>query len=171
MERIRFIYHPNLYSNDILIHKEGVCECCGKKVTEYIEQPYAAGDIDCICLACVHDGSAAKKSDAEFIQDAEEVSDPAKRDELFHRTPGYTSWQGEYWLACCDDYCEYLQTAGIKEPDELGITEEVLKDYLEQDIAYDEETVRKYLVRDGSLCGYLFRCLHCGKYRLYIDAD
>ena len=25
--------------------------------------------------------------------------------------------------------------------------------------------------KDGSLCGYLFQCLHCGKYYLRIDAD
>ena len=36
-----------------------------------------------------------------FIQDAESglVSDPQKTEELFKRTPGYASWQGEYWLA------------------------------------------------------------------------
>ena len=33
------------------------------------------------------------------------------------------------------------------------------------------EDVREYLVKDGSLCGYLFRCLHCGKYHLWVDAD
>ena len=38
-----------------------------------------------------------------------------KIDELFKRTPGYVSWQGEKWLACCDDYCEYLGDVGYDE--------------------------------------------------------
>lgn len=33
------------------------------------------------------------------------------------------------------------------------------------------EDVEEYLVKDGSLCGYLFKCLHCGKYHLWVDAD
>ncbi|MBQ3849332.1 MAG: CbrC family protein, partial [Clostridia bacterium] len=31
--------------------------------------------------------------------------------------------------------------------------------------------VEEHLYKDGDLCGYLFRCLHCGKYRLYVDAS
>ena len=60
------------------------------------------------------------------VDDADPVSDPAKRDELFHRTPGYLSWQGEYWLACCDDYCKYIGYAGIEELEKLGCKEEIL---------------------------------------------
>lgn len=108
MKRIEFKYHPNLYSDEILIHEEGVCNCCGRKVPEYIGMAYSPEDTDCICLSCIHDGSAAEKLNAEFVQFAEDVSDPEKRDELFKRTPGYMSWQGENWLACCDDYCAYL---------------------------------------------------------------
>jgi uncharacterized protein CbrC (UPF0167 family) len=37
-----------------------------------------------------------------FVQDAEGgVDNQAKTDELFKRTPGYISWQGEYWLTYC----------------------------------------------------------------------
>ena len=64
MERIKFKYHPNLYNDEVLIHEEGVCNCCGKKVSEYIDMAYSAKDIDCICLSCIHDGSAAEKLDA-----------------------------------------------------------------------------------------------------------
>ena len=74
MERIEFKYHPNLYSDEILIRGEGVCNCCGKKVTEYIDSVYSPEDLDCICLGCISDGSAAEKFDAEFVQYAEEVS-------------------------------------------------------------------------------------------------
>lgn len=171
MKRIKFKYHPNLYTDEVLIHEEGVCNCCGKIVSEYIGMAYSAEDIDCICLSCIHDGSAAEKFDAEFVQFAEEVSDPEKRDELFKRTPGYISWQGENWLACCDDYCAYLGTVGIQELEELGIKEEVLADYAVQAPAYPSDVIEEHLHKDGDLCGYLFRCLHCGKYRMYADAS
>ena len=155
MKRIEFKYHPNLYSDEILIHEEGVCNCCGRKVPEYIGTAYSPEDTDCICLSCIHDGSAAEKFNAEFVQFA----------------PGYLSWQGEYWLACCDDYCAYLGTVGIRELQELGIKDEVLRDYAAQVPSYPLDVVEEYLYKDGDLCGYLFRCLHCGKYRIYVDAS
>ena len=171
MKHIRFRYHPNIYSDEILIHDRNVCSCCGKEVTEYIDQIYAVEEVECICLSCVQDGSAAAKYDGEFIQYAEKVSDPEKKDELFHRTPGYMAWQGENWLACCDDYCEYLGPVGIRELEELGVKEEALRDYAAQEITYPMDVVEKYLRKDGDLTGYLFRCLHCGRYRLYVDAS
>ena len=171
MNRIKFKYHPNLYTDEILIHGEGVCNCCGKTVTEYVEEVYSAEDLDCICLECIHNGSAAKKFDAEFVQYAEKVSDPQKKDKLFHRTPGYMAWQGENWLACCDDYCEYLGPVGIQELEEMGIKKEVLEDYSKQVPAYPLDVVEEYLNKEGDMTGYLFRCLHCGKYRLYVDAS
>lgn len=33
MERIKFKYHPNVYEDDIVVHKNGVCQCCGKQVS------------------------------------------------------------------------------------------------------------------------------------------
>ena len=144
MKRIEFKYHPNLYSDEILIHEEGICNCCGKKVSEYIGTAYSPEDTDCICLSCIHDGSAAEKLNAEFVQFAEEVSDPEKRDELYKRTPGYMSWQGENWLACCDDYCAYLGTVGIRELEELGIKDDVLRDYAAQVPSYPLDIVEEW---------------------------
>lgn len=82
--------------------------------------------------------------------------------------PGYLSWQGEYWLSCCNDYCAYLGSVGTNELKEMGIAEEVFEEYNKRDEFAD---VEKYMVKDGSVCGYLFRCLHCKKYHLYVDAD
>jgi len=164
----RFKFHPNLYKLGIVEFQNGICDCCGKKTNAYIQNMYTSEEISCICLNCVSSGEAASKFDGEFIQYAEKISDKEKMDELFKRTPGYISWQGEHWLACCDDYCEYLGTVGIAELDEMGITEEVLKDYEERKMPNNMFT---YLKKDGSPCGYLFRCLHCGKNRIWIDED
>lgn len=169
--RIVFRYHPNLYEDDILIQGEGVCQCCGRTVQEYIENVYSPEDIDCICLECVHNGAAAKKFKATFVEDAEYVSNQTKRNELFCCTPGYMAWQGEYWLACCDDYCQYLGRVGIKELEELGIKEKVLEEYASHDDGYPLEVLEDCLYKDGDMSGYLFKCCHCGKYRIQVDAS
>lgn len=164
----KFKYHPNLYQSGMVAFEEGICQCCGKTVDAYIEKMYCEEEIECLCLECVANGTAAKKFDGIFVQDAEEVHDSAKREELFCRTPGYISWQGEYWLACCDDYCAYIGDVGTKELEEMGIADEVFAEY---DDCGGYEDAREYLDRDGSLVGYLFQCLHCGKYHLWVDMD
>ena len=45
------------------------------------------------------------------------------------------------------------------------------KAYAAQVPSYPIDVVEEYLYKDGDLCGYLFRCLHCGKYRIYVDAS
>lgn len=67
MKRIEFKYHPNLYNDEVLVRNEGICNCCDNTVSEYIVATYSKTDLDCICLSCVHDGSAAKKFDAEYV--------------------------------------------------------------------------------------------------------
>lgn len=165
----KFKYHPNLYNDDIVIFDKETCQCCGKEVEAYIDQIYTSSDIECICLECVANGLAAKKFNAQFIQDAQKVSDPKKIDELFHKTPGYTSWQGEYWLSCCDDFCEYIGRVGIEELEKLGIKNQVLKEFLKKNDYFDMIDLKECLEKDGDMTGYLFRCSHCGKYHLWVD--
>ena len=124
----------------------------------------------CPCPTCIANGQAAKKFDAEFIQDAEWHGelDPEKNQLLFCQTPGYSSWQGEHWLSCCKDYCAYLGTVGTRELKDMGIAEQVLADYEARE---EYQEVEDYLVKDGPICGYLFRSLHCQKYQIWVDAD
>ena len=168
----KFRYHPDPLETGSFIEGETkICPCCGKESnTYYVKSPYAVDDVDYLCPVCISNGEAAKKYDADFIQDVDDdfVPDKEKRDELFYRTPGYLSWQGEYWLYCCNDYCAYLGSVGTNELKEMGIAEEVFEEYNKRDEFAD---VEKYLVKDGHICGYLFRCLHCKKYHLYVDAD
>lgn len=164
-----FKYHPNIYNSEKVIDgvnfDEGVCQCCGNKTDVYVSSMYCREDIECICMECVASGKAADKFNGEFIQDAEEELDGEKRDELFLRTPGYCSWQGEYWLTCCDDYCEYLGDVGYEQLKEMDL-EYLIDEYKEREgLEFDNEI----LAAGGSMAGYLFRCLHCGKYRLWVD--
>ena len=168
----KFRYHPDPLETGSFIEGEAkVCPCCGNESSVYyVKSPYAQDDVDYLCPVCISNGEASKKFDAEFVQDAEWdfEEDKEKNEELFYRTPGYLSWQGEYWLSCCNDYCAYLGSVGTNELNEMGIAEEVFEEYNKRNEFAD---VEKYLVKDGHICGYLFRCLHCKKYHLYVDAD
>ena len=171
-----FKYQPNALENEIFVKAEPgkpvTCQCCGGHREYYYEMMmYAEEDVDCLCPECIASGAAARKFDGEFVQDAEKIpGDGTKKDELFRRTPGIEMWQGEYWLAHCGDYCAFIAYVGMKELEEMGIADEVLADY-EKMNAVDLAAVRKNLEKKGSLAGYLFQCLRCGKYRLWADAD
>lgn len=170
-----FKYHPHPVENEVFTKaKEGeqvICPCCEQETAYYYEPMiYTREDVQNLCPNCIANGKAAQKYNGSFIQDAETVSDIEKTEELFQRTPGLITWQGEYWLAHCDDYCAFIAYVGTKELEEMGILEEVLADYALQN-QYEVDAVRDYLERNGSMSGYLFQCLHCGKYRLWVDAS
>ena len=77
----------------------------------------------------------------------------------------------EYWLAHCGDYCAFVGYVGMKELEEMGLSDS-LEDIYRKDVSmFDIEDVRKYLENEGSMQGYLFKCLVCGKYLLYADCD
>ncbi len=174
MERIVFKYHPNVWEQNVfaVVDKRNIlkCECCEKQTKYFLESMYTREVVNCICPECVASGRAAEKFNGGFVQDAEDdkVNDDEKRQELHCRTPGYMSWQGEYWLACCNDYCAYIGDVGTKELEEMGIADEVFEEY---DARCEYEDAREYLQKGGSMAGYLFQCLNCGKYHLWVDAD
>lgn len=167
-----FRYHPDPLGTGAF--KEGepkTCPSCGEAHTiYYVLRPYCVEELSHICPTCISTGRAAQKFEAEFIQDADwqGVMDKEKDQVLFCQTPGYSSWQGEHWLSCCRDYCAYLGTVGTRELEEMGIAEQVLAEYESRNEFQD---VAEYLVKDGSMCGYLFRCLHCEQHHLWVDAD
>lgn len=167
-----FKYHPDpLETGSFEEGEEKICPCCGNKSKVYYSSfPYCSENVEYICPTCISNGEAARKFDAEFVQNAEwhGENDKEKDDELFHRTPGYMSWQGEYWLSCCDDYCAYMGTVGTRELKAMDIADEVIEEYVKRGAFED---IGEYLVKDGPMCGYLFKCIHCGKYHLWVDGD
>ncbi|MBR4777032.1 MAG: CbrC family protein [Lachnospiraceae bacterium] len=168
MKRPFFKYNPNVYSTEYVVKAKGKCQCCGGEVDEYVETMYCKENVECICLNCVASGEAAKKFDGSFVQGAMPLDDDEKKKELFCRTPGYLSWQGEYWLTCCNDYCAFIGEVGIEELNELGIADEVINEYETNNNCVLE---REQLVKGGDICGYLFKCLHCEKYHLWVDMN
>ena len=172
-----FRYHPDPFKTGVFKDDASVvCECC-EQTTDvyYCGHVYSESDAKYLCPHCIANGKAAVKFDATFVQDADELPSgaanaQAKTDELFKRTPGYFCWQGEHWLTCCDDYCEFLGDVGTKELRKMGIADEVFAQYALRG-EYDVQTVREYLEAGGEMAGYLFRCLHCGKYKIQVDAS
>lgn len=114
-----------------------------------------------------------KKFNGEF-QDYElvgDVSDSAKLDELIHRTPGYSGWQQEYWYSHCDDFCAFVGYVGWNDIVEMGIDKEIEETYDSHICSFFLDDVKKYMRNNGSMQGYLFKCLHCGKHFIYVDCD
>ncbi|MDE7244154.1 MAG: CbrC family protein [Oscillospiraceae bacterium] len=168
----RFKYHPDPIATGSFRELDGpvICPCCKKETSIIYAGPfYSINNVENLCPYCIASGAAAEKFSGEF-QDSEsvdEVSDPAKLEELTQRTPGYCGWQQEYWRAHCDDYCAYLGTVGYAELEELGLADEI-RETLPNDW-YSE--IFTDVTKDGSIAGYLFQCLHCGKRLLHIDCD
>ena len=172
-----FRYHPDPFKTGVFKDDASVvCECCEQATGVYYRGSiYCVADLNYLCPHCIASGAAAAKFDAGFIQDADPLPSGAadaqgKTEELFKRTPGYFSWQGERWLVCCDDYCEFLGDVGTKELQEMGIAKEVFEEYaLRGEFAVED--AQGYLVAGGDMAGYLFRCARCGKYKIQVDAS
>ena len=168
-----FKYHPDPFRTGVFreLEEPETCPCCGKKTTTVYEGPfYSVEEVSGLCPDCIASGAAAEKFDGEF-QDSEsvdEVSDPARLEELTRRTPGYCGWQQEYWLGCCDDYCAFLGYYTWKQLEDAGLAKEIEETYREDVCGIDFEDAKDHLENNE---GYLFRCLHCGKHYIYIDFD
>ena len=170
-----FKYHPDPLKTGAFSQGEAhTCGCCGKQTDVWYEQPFhSAQNVECLCPECIASGKAAEKFDGEFVDACSvgEVSDSAKLDELVRRTPCYIGWQQEYWYAHCDDFCEFVGYVGWDEIEEMGIAGQIEKNYDEEICGFDFEDIKECLTNNGSMQGYLFRCLHCGEYFLYADCD
>lgn len=169
-----FKYHPDPFMTGAFyeLSEAEICSCCNKPVFIKYKGPfYSLEKPECLCPGCIASGKAAEKFDGEFQDESsvDETDNMEGLDELIHKTPGYYGWQQEYWRAHCNDYCAFIGYAGSQELKEMGILEEVLDDSLWNETA--KENIRNNLSNGGSMQGYLFKCLHCGRYLLWADYD
>jgi uncharacterized protein CbrC (UPF0167 family) len=178
-----FKYHPNsIETKAFKTDKSVKCDCCGQKTNIYYTKPfYSVNEINALCPFCIANGKAAEKFDGEFQDYAsiEGISpDPNEPntvyiakdaiEEVTKRTPGYSGWQQEVWLNHCGDLCAFIGYVGWNE------IKNKLSEFVNLEADCGEININdlsKYLVNGGSMQGYLFQCLHCKKYRLYIDFD
>lgn len=183
-----FKYHPRpletgAFSDDKIV----TCNCCEQSTNVYYSGPfYCAEDVDALCPWCIADGSAAKKFDGSFQDDGSIDGVKALYDDegeltgfenpwpqestvtLTQRTPGYHGWQQEYWLSHCNDFCAFIGYVGWQDiADKVDQFADLDADCLHAGIDIDD--LQEALRADGDCQGYLFRCLDCGKLRLWVD--
>jgi hypothetical protein len=168
----KFKYNENPVKNELIVKSSGVCPVCSKKTDYAYKGPFfSVEEVEDICPWCIADGSAAEKFDGMFqdYDSCEVVENSDYTDELLLRTPGYCGWQQEEWLSHCGDYCSFVGYVGWKELVKLGLVSELREDF--EKYGLHEEGSKKQLVKGGSLQGYLFKCVVCGKHRLSVDSD
>jgi len=170
-----FRYHPNPEQTGVIVKEEIICEGCGNKSEyNYVGPIYSPHDIQQLCPWCIKNGTAAEKLDASFQQDFDQsVKSEAAIEELVKRTPGYFTWQGEYWPSHCNDFCAFLGDVdgdGIQALLRKGdpVLEEALKEEAELYRLAEDEFLKAL---NGAICGYLFQCLNCRGHKLYTDLD
>ncbi len=170
MDRISFKYHPNVWELGVFKHARSkknppLCQSCGNPTEYYLDYIYADEEASCICPACVASGAASEKFNGCFVAESEYslIDQEAYAEELLYRTPGYDSWHGEHWLACCGDYCAFVAYVTTRDLDERGIGDEAF--------TRGFRNFRDVLSKRGANRGYLFQCLHCGAYHVWVDVD
>ncbi len=168
MDQISFKYHPNVWKLGVFKRSRSkknppLCQCCGNPTEYYLNYIYAKEEVSCICPACVASGAAAEKFDGCFVATSEydKINNETYAEELLYRTPGYESQLGERWLACCGDYCAFIGYVTTKDLDEMGLGEDA--------VANGYGGFRNHLTKRGLNRGFLFQCLHCGKYHVGVE--
>lgn len=169
-----FRYHPDPLATGNIKPSEAVCRCCGQtRGYIYTGPVYAIEELDeAICPWCIADGSAAEKFDATFA-DSHPLTNVGLSDEIVEavtrRTPGYTSWQQEDWLACCDDACEFHGDASRAEVRALnGEPLDELLTKLEWS-ASDWPDIAEGYEPGGDPAVYKFICRHCKRHHYGLD--
>ena len=181
----KFKYHPDPIKTGSIIKKKTKCPVCNQKQEFVYEGPfYSIEDVEGICPWCIANGEASKKYDGEF-QDYASIEgitpDPNGSDSIDYnkddidvlvtKTPGYSGWQQEVWLGHCNEPCSFEGYVGWKEIQEAGIDVEEDLEIQASLYGMSKEDFCERLFNNGSLQGYLFKCVKCGKYRLTTDCD
>jgi uncharacterized protein CbrC (UPF0167 family) len=104
-----FKYHPDPIATGCIILSDLFCRCCDQpRGYIYAHSVWAEHIISEFCPWCIADGSAAERFELSFNNFwlAEGIGDDVY-DEIAYRTPGIGAWEGEEWLSCCSDACEF----------------------------------------------------------------
>jgi uncharacterized protein CbrC (UPF0167 family) len=171
-----FRYHPDPLATGSIKASDTTCVCCEQaRGYIYTASTYSEDNLEeSLCPWCIADGTAAAKFDVTFSDAGpllEEDISEAIVDEVTKRTPGFTSWQQELWLCCCDDACEFHGDATRAEL--KALKGDALEEIMEQ-LDSDKEEWKEFLKvyePGGSPAVYHFVCRHCRQHRYGVDFD
>jgi uncharacterized protein CbrC (UPF0167 family) len=173
----RFRYHPDPLATGSFEFSSEECQVCRKRTGfAYSGGLYTELDLSIVCPWCIADGSAHERFHVEFndlgIGDESrgwEAVPQNIKDEVLFRTPGFSGWQQERWLAHCDDAAEFLGPVGKAELEQFGpdAIESIRRD---AGVGTDWTLYLDSMDRQhGPATAYLFRCLKCGTLLGYSD--
>lgn len=171
----RFTYHPDPIATGSIIPSDEACECCRTaRGYVYCTSPYGEDEIEYVCPWCIADGTASEKLGASFSDSWPLSQAKISReiiDEVTLRTPGYSSWQQESWIACCEDACEFH---GDADPRELAVLLGDDRSRVAEDFDLpigDLDEMLKHYEPGSSLAIYKFKCRHCEAVHYNWDCD
>jgi uncharacterized protein CbrC (UPF0167 family) len=171
-----FQYHPDPIATGSVKPSPTTCICCGQaRGYIYVASVYCCESI-CkqLCPWCIADGSAAKRYDAMFCDDHFLIKAGLAADiiaEVTRRTPGYISWQGEHWLSCCDDACEFH--GDVSREELRGLSGSALDRFISGTgwTATEVAACAEHYQPGGSPAIYKFVCRHCKQPLYGYDCD
>jgi len=177
MDLPTFHYHPDPIASGSIVASDATCLCCNaRRGFIYAGPTYCEDEVeDALCPWCIADGSAAAKFDANFADPAGFPDDipRATVDEITLRTPGFSAWQAEKWLACCGDAAAFLEPAGYAEiRARYPQLEGALMMYIVHELGISGGAATRFLHaldRDQGPTAYVFSCRHCDNKPVYID--
>jgi hypothetical protein len=161
-----FCYHPDPLTTGSVVASDKECVCCNQaRGYIYVAPVYATNDLDeSLCPWCIADGSAATQLGASFA-DSYPLHKAGVPDEITEevnlRTPGYISWQQEYWLSHCNDACEFHGDASAKDVEtaSLETKQSWLEEYKQDEAGWTWAT--EGYQPGGNSALYKFVCRHC----------
>ena len=180
MELPKFKYHPDPIKTGSIKKSDMVCECCNKQTGYvYTGSIYCKSNVENLCPWCIANGKAHEKYDAEFTsisyeedkEDDECTCSEETFNEVFHRTPGFSSFQESDWQCHCNDLCEFHGIATVG--DFRNISEKETERLYR--VTYLDETelneLKKGDANEEQTYFFKFICRHCGELRFMMDLD
>jgi len=173
-----FHYHPDPIRSGSVIESQARCRSCGTgRGFIYTGPVYAEGELgDALCPWCIADGSAHEKFDATFVDSeafAENVAETAII-VITERTPGFSTWQQEKWPSCWSEPAAFLTPAGINEiREQHPRLEGDLMMFIVHQLGLSGGAARQTLEglrRHQSPTAFVFKCLHCDSFPVYVDS-
>ena len=160
-----FRYHPDPIGTGAVKPSDAVCACCQlERGFIYTGPVYGKSrPRGRICPWCISDGSASDQgalfSDSHPLMMAGVPNEIV--DEVHLRTPSFSSWQQEEWLAHCGDACEFHGDASVE--DVLQASPITKSEWMKK-FALSEEQWKNATagyVTAGDSAFYKFVCRHC----------
>ncbi len=172
-----FRFHPDPIASGSIVASDAQCACCGaRRGFIYTGPAYCEEELDdALCPWCIADGSAHRKFDANFTDPAQFPDGVAPEivAEIAYRTPGFSAWQQERWLACCGDAAAFLEPVGQTEiRARYPRLEGTLMMYIVHELGISGGAATRLLReldRDQGPTAYVFACRHCDAQPAYID--